>query len=548
MRILNKQTLESTINTLTKLSTSLENSEQKHKMLMAGGIVPNKSKDIFIEYVTNGSIRLLKSIDSSLFGIMLKLSVESIESLNPDLIFYNLNTERLINKNLKVSELCIKLIPTHFDSKYVDYRLYSHHTDNKWASKLSSPVNDIICEIEIQNLIARSTNTYFEPACPFIFHSDLFLREETDNIIDLFLSSSYRISSQLTNILTDLKKILSNKNLGLSIIVMDLLNPINLSNKENKSDNAIVLRAYEFLRTIINPRIIPTDTHLGNFICAKSPEYIGSQNYPNRFYLIDFGQCMILKDELYNKIIKHYKNKNFFKLFMEIYFFAKSSNLNNLKYFIGLVTDVIFLDYKMNDLINDRNRRVGLLIKNEYFFKLTQKVNIINLEWTFSLYEKIGSKNNLFFQELLEESELSSDIATIIQKSKSIINVIINKFNFITLPNDSITISNDIDVPKFHSKMKQLINYERDKLYKKKQSILDTRNQIVNTQPVNDNNSGINILEQNNQNNQNNTLAQINPFDNSKLFYLKNLFFLLIILILANNMFYNKSIDINQEP
>jgi hypothetical protein len=321
------------------------------------------------------------------------------------------------------------LVATPFESsdiglEFKDYKyfLLKSGTDSLITKYgLSRP--DIIKEIELQNIVARSTNAYFEPSCPFILHSDFVVDQDITNFIDL-LKLKNRRNVELFETLHMLKTKLLERKYGLTIIVMDLLPYVPLTSREAYSDSNILLESYEFIRTIINSRIISKDVHSGNFICVSDPDYFSSQ-YNKRFYLIDFGICEIADDDLYNQLTELYEGGNYRRMLLHIYreICLKTKNSDNLKNFIAYAIRIDDFNYKMESVIRKRNNRIKELLSDNVFFDLVKQNSILNFEWTFFLGISTKRLNGLFFEEILQKSNLAQ-----IKDKKSYLEHKIEKF------------------------------------------------------------------------------------------------------------------------
>jgi hypothetical protein len=392
MDITYKQSNDSIYETIKNLSSPYNKLIKQN----GGGLIPNNSIDIFYEYLDKGKLELLKPINSSLYGILLKLKIENIDLLDDNMVFYNININRLRTKKFKINNLCIKLVPTFFrnysNEKYYLNSIYKQASNRK----------NLIYEIETQNLIAKTTNMYFEPVTPFILHSQLVSTNNINTFMDFLIKSCN--DQNLINTLIELKNILITKKYCLTIIVMDLIEKdiIIKSNINNETD--ILLAGYEFLRTIINSKVVSLDTHHGNFICVKSEDYF-FKKYDKRFYMIDFGICKFINNRTYNILLNYYKKKDFYNLFVILFKKYHDENSNytiNFKKFIYKILNIYQLNSKMNEIIILRDKRIDQLLLDEKFFYLTRDSSLINFIYTYSLYKKIFNNFKEGFIEYLE--------------------------------------------------------------------------------------------------------------------------------------------------
>lgn len=399
LKLLYEQSTFSIINTLNKLSN-----KEKTKNLIGNGFISNNSKDIFIEYIDKGKIDFLVNPNTSSFGILLKIKIDNIEEISDNLLFYNINIDRIIKKNFKIDEICVKLILT----SDIQYR----YILDKKIKKYTETIEQTISDIEMQNIVARTTNGYFESSAPFVLHADFFEKNNAGQFLDLLINKN-QSNNQLIKILDEIKEIITKYNYGLTVIVMDLIKDI-YNEPITYSYLEIASSMYELMRTILNSRIIPIDIHYGNFIRVKDPNYL--QDYPNfiRYYLIDFYPGEIIDNNLYDIIYQNFKKKKYIDFFINIknYYYEKNHNnkYKNLLYFFSILDketlDLSYLEQHIKFIVNKRNAKTTKLLLDKNFLNIVEKNNLLNLEYTYHLVKSTINNDNLFFRKILESSNL----------------------------------------------------------------------------------------------------------------------------------------------
>ena len=214
----------------------------------------------------------------------------------------------------------------------------------------------------------------------------------------------------LVKTLTDFKNLLSKNNYGLSIIVMDFVHTVKLKNYDFHifNDLNLLLASYEIIRSVMNSRIISMDIKLSNFICVNDPYYYYSNTIDKRFYIVDFGICDILDDNLYLTLVNCYKNKDYHNFFTNIYnYYLPRKKPVLIKFIENIMKDSNF-NLDMNYIINDRMKQIEELLLDTNFVKIVQKSSTLNLEWIYNFGQITMRTNKLFFNDILHSSSYSA--------------------------------------------------------------------------------------------------------------------------------------------
>jgi hypothetical protein len=194
--------------------------------------------------------------------------------------------------------------------------------------------------------------------------------------------------------------------------------------------------------------------------------------------MIDFGHCRLLNDDIYNQIVELYNNSNFYELFNTIKNFAGSifrDQLRNIIEFMYYVMKIPNLNNKMSNLIKKRNNMINLCLKDKHYVKLSQKVSIININWTFSLFKNIISNDKLLL-ELLDDAELSSSISTLIGESRTLLNRI--KRKVIRLDHQNHQEYSQINTGEIILRIDKLVG-DKIKLIEDKINLIEDNEQII---------------------------------------------------------------------
>lgn len=524
IKILQNQTMETTLETINKIErVILEQKCNSQLKNITGGFIPNKSHDIFLEYINNGTTKLLKQVNSSAFGILLqtKLNLDSIQSIEPNMLFYNPNIKRFREKDLTVQNLCIKIILNH--EKLDNYNIYSHNAageiESVFVKKYFQNLKESIKEIEIQNIVSRTTNTFFEPTTPLILYSNFFLPSEAIELLN-FIKSKNEYNLQLKETLNELIIIIRRNNSYLTIIAMDLINPISMTKSESVDSENMLLKSYELVRTIINSKILPLDTHSGNFICVHDEDYF-SNYYNKRYYLIDFGICAYINDDTYDKILQYYQEGKIYEIFFFLNGLIKKDDFLNFKNFVKNIeknyrTSEDF-NKKINFLIKKRNDRTKELLSNDIFRKFVIDNNIFNFNWINYIGNKLIDNPESTFSSLF----INSEQITIPNKKTHFENIKLKIQKMISGTNNKF-----IKNPEFKD-INSIYNLNTDVIVHHIDEISDKISSDLSAQSVIKNNDNDLIVETNNNDN-----LTIDTQSKKSLFVLLN-----FLLIFITNLF-----------
>jgi hypothetical protein len=451
LRIGYKQTMVSINETINMLN--------KNNLTLNGGgtIVINDTKDIFMEYLDKGECNFLVNPDKSVYGILLKLNLKQDIELEENMYFYNFNTKNIINKEFKIKNICIKLLVTNFEysNKNINqYEISNYDETGKTKIKAISNAKNIIKEIVLQTLVSKSTSLYFESSTPYILHNEVKYNNEALIFLRILKEKVNENNIYLNNVLDQLITFLeSNNDKGLTIIVMELLEPIDFL----LSERNLLLMFYEFVKVLINTRILLIDTNYNNFICTDNENYY--QDYDIRFHIIDFGQTELCFD-VYDEILTSFNTKKYKEIIyilldkisvtpFDINYQKLESKYRNLKIFLSSLEEIGYFNEKFEYIINKRKSKIDQLTLNKDIVISNNYLQNINKVWS------IDFIINKISDPILLNKIIGSVTRINFNKCNTYINKIKNFFKKYKIPDD---IKDNEEIKKISHKLESIIN------------------------------------------------------------------------------------------
>ena len=304
---------------------------------MKGGLLIKKkyTEDTAFDYLISNSD--ISVFDSGSSGIILKCVLHNVNNSPYEMI--RTGSYSSINKNVRTILIKLCLIKHNIH----DYYMFTFKLKDESGKNIDTVIKNVtteaefIKEVKVQRDIFDKTKKFNNPICPCIIYSKHLKTKDDDDIV-LLNKIIDKLNEYNKKIMNDnvLNAYKIDKNITIGLIGMEIAEgykPLCLitdeleDKKENPKYDLIQLKylkhKYEsmaklkYIEMVIKTGYSHNDFHDCNFLINTNDKV--SFNYPGNIMILDFGDALKIDNNIMEKIIILYENKNFTGILNELY-------------------------------------------------------------------------------------------------------------------------------------------------------------------------------------------------------------------------------------